>query len=198
MPRCSLSAIGATIATLAFLAIFYTVYSNSDSITRGVGSLAGIPSGLTPLTVLPLACLAIAIAHFHRRSAAGLALRAVREDEVAARASGIRVVRVKLAAYVTSAFLCGMAGYLQARFLGVVSPDSFYFNATLGALTMLIIGGMYKGGVPGRAKRPSGASPSRASRASTSPWPPASASASANGRCGPWRPLGTPATAPPT
>ncbi|MGD9913818.1 MAG: hypothetical protein AB7S80_07025 [Rhizobiaceae bacterium] len=64
MPRCSLSAIGATIATLAFLAIFYTVYSNSDSITRGVGSLAGIPSGLTPLTVLPLACLAIAIAHF--------------------------------------------------------------------------------------------------------------------------------------
>ncbi len=138
-----LRAIAATIATLAFLAIVYAVYSNSDAVTGGVGSLAGIPTGLTPLAVLPMACVAILIAHVYARSASGLALKAVRDDEVAARAAGIRVVKVKLQAYVVSAFVCGIAGYLQARFLGVVSPENFYFSATLSALTMLIVGGMY-------------------------------------------------------
>ncbi len=138
-----LGGIAATIATLALLAIFHAVYSNSDTVTGGVGSLAGIPSGLTPWSVLPLSGLAILIAHFFGRSSAGLALKAVREDAVAARAAGIRAFRVKLAAYVTSAFVCGLAGYLHARFLGVVSPENFYLGATLAALTMLIIGGMY-------------------------------------------------------
>lgn len=138
-----LSGIAATIGTLAFLAIFYAVYSNYDSVTGGVGSLAGIPTGLTVWGVLPWAAVAIVIAHLYARSGACLALRSIREDELAARGVGIVRLRVKLIAFVISAFVCGLAGYLQARHLGVVSPDSFYFDATLSALTMLIVGGSY-------------------------------------------------------
>lgn len=138
-----LSGIAAAIATLAFLAIFNTVYANSDGITGGVGSLAGIPTGLALWPVIGLAMLCVFIAWFHKNSSAGLMLQAVREDEVAASAVGITGYRVRLIAYVLSATVCAVAGYLQARYMGVISPDSFYINATFLALTMLIVGGIY-------------------------------------------------------
>ncbi|RVD29821.1 branched-chain amino acid ABC transporter permease, partial [Mesorhizobium sp. M4A.F.Ca.ET.020.02.1.1] len=131
-----LSGVAASIATLAFLAIINTVYANSDPITGGVGSLAGIPTGLGIWAVLGWAVFAILAAHIHATSAAGLALKSCREDPVAAEACGIRGFRVRLLAYVLSGFVCGIAGNLQARYLGVISPDSFYFGATLLALAM--------------------------------------------------------------
>lgn len=137
-----MTGIAASIATFAFAAIVNTVYSNSDAVTGGVGSLAGIPTGLSIWLVLAWAAVAIMCAHLFSVSGYGLALKAAREDEIAAAASGIRIFRVRLAAYVLSAFLCGVAGNLQARYLGVISPDSFYLNATFLALTMLIVGGM--------------------------------------------------------
>lgn len=137
-----MSGIAASIATFAFAAIVNTVYANSDSITGGVGSLAGIPTGLSIWTVLAFAGAALFAAHAFSVSASGLALKAAREDEIAAKASGIRIFRVRLAAWVLSAFLCGIAGHLQARYLGVISPDSFYLGATFLALTMLIVGGV--------------------------------------------------------
>jgi branched-chain amino acid transport system permease protein len=137
-----MSGIAASIATFAFAAIINTVYANSDSVTGGVGSLAGIPTGLPIWGVLLWAIAALFLAHAFSISAYGLALRATREDEVAAKASGIRVFRVRLAAWVLSAFVCGIAGNLQARYLGVISPDSFYLGATFLALTMLIVGGV--------------------------------------------------------
>ncbi|WP_181183465.1 MULTISPECIES: branched-chain amino acid ABC transporter permease [unclassified Mesorhizobium] len=138
-----LSGVAASIATLALLAIVNTVYANSDAVTGGVGSLAGIPTGLGIWTVLGWAVFAIVVAHIHATSAAGLALKSCREDPIAAEACGIRGFRVRLLAYVLSGFVCGIAGNLQARYLGVISPDSFYFGATLLALAMLIVGGMF-------------------------------------------------------
>lgn len=136
-----LNGIAASIGTLALLAIFYNLYSNLDSVTGGVGSLAGIPSGLTLFGVLFWVIVVLLIAQLHAHSASGLALRAVREDEAAALASGIRPFRVKIIAFVASAFICGIAGHLTARFLGVVSPTAFYLQPTFLALTMLIVGG---------------------------------------------------------
>lgn len=146
-----LSGAAASIATLAFLAIVNTVYANSDAITGGAGSLAGIPTDLTIWTALGWAIIAVCVAHLHATSAVDLALIASREEPVAAEACGIRGFRARLFAYVLSAFVCGIAGNLQARYLGVISPDTFYFDATFLALAMLIIGGMRSlvGGVLG-------------------------------------------------
>jgi branched-chain amino acid transport system permease protein len=137
-----LSGIAAAIATLAFLAIVNTLLANADPVTGGTGSLAGISTDLTLWTVLVWAIVSIVIAHWHGCSAAGLQLKAVREDGPAAKACGISGYRTRLIAYVISAFVCGIAGNLQARFLGVISPDSFYITATFVALTMLTVGGV--------------------------------------------------------
>jgi branched-chain amino acid transport system permease protein len=73
----------------------------------------------------------------------GLSLRASRDDEIAAKAAGVNVVRQRLIAYVISAFLVGASGSLYAHFLGTISVDAFYLDISLITMAMLVIGGMF-------------------------------------------------------
>jgi branched-chain amino acid transport system permease protein len=138
-----LSGVASSIATFAFLAIVNVVFSNWASVTGGMGSLVGIPTGVHVWNSGVWAALAIAIAYLHKISRYGLMLRAIRNDEVAATATGVVAFRARLIAYVVSAFVVGIAGDLFAHFLGSINPDSFYLNATFVALTMLVVGGMH-------------------------------------------------------
>ena len=137
-----LSGIAASIATFAFLAIVNNIYSNWDSVTAGVSSIIGIPTVVDPWVGLVFALLSIVVAFWFKDSRFGLMLRATRDDPVAARASGVSIVRVRLAAFVLSGFIVGLGGTLYAQFLGVVTVDMFYLPLTFITLAMLIIGGM--------------------------------------------------------
>jgi branched-chain amino acid transport system permease protein len=134
--------IAAAIATFALLAIFNVVYSNWDSVTAGTSSIVGIPTPVGAWQALAFACGAVWLAHAHARSGSGLALRAVREEPVAARSCGIDAWKVQWIAFVLSAFVCGVAGALDAQFLGVVNPDAYYLGRTFTCLAMLVIGGV--------------------------------------------------------
>jgi branched-chain amino acid transport system permease protein len=136
-----LSGIAASIATFSLLAIFNVVYSNWDSVTAGSSSIVGIPTTVGVWQAVGFAALAIAIAHWHGISRFGLALRAVREEPVAARSCGINAWQQLLVAFVLSAFVCGLGGALDAQYLGGVSPDAYYLGRTFVCLTMLVIGG---------------------------------------------------------
>lgn len=136
-----LSGIAASIATFSLLAIFNVVYSNWDSVTAGSSSIVGIPTPVEVWQALVFAVVAIGLAHWHSISRFGLALRAVREEPVAALSCGINAWRQLLVAFVLSAFVCGLGGALDAQFLGVVNPDAYYLGRTFTCLTMLVIGG---------------------------------------------------------
>lgn len=136
-----LSGIAASIATFSLLAIFNVVYSNWDSVTAGSSSIVGIPTPVEVWQALAFAATAILLAHLHSVSRFGLALRAVREEPIAALSCGINAWRQLLAAFVLSAFVCGLGGALDAQFLGVVNPDAYYLGRTFTCLTMLVIGG---------------------------------------------------------
>lgn len=136
-----LSGIAASIATFSLLAIFNVVYSNWDSVTAGSSSIVGIPTTVEVWQSLAFAAVAIVLAHLHSVSRFGLALRAVREEPVAALSCGINAWRHLLVAFVLSAFVCGLGGALDAQFLGVVNPDAYYLGRTFTCLTMLVIGG---------------------------------------------------------
>ncbi len=75
------------------------------------------------------------------RSHLGRALRAVREDEVAARAFGIGLVRYKSISFGVSAFLAAIAGVLLAHSYSYIAPDTFTFALSIQVLTMIILGG---------------------------------------------------------
>lgn len=137
-----LSGIAASIATFAFLAVVNTIWSNWATVTGGTSSVVGLARYVGPWVALGWAAAAICIAALHAGSASGLALRATREDEVAARACGIDRYRHRLLAFVLSAFFAGIGGALMGHFIGVLSPDGYYLSLTFQMLAMLVMGGV--------------------------------------------------------
>ena len=136
-----LSGIAISIASFALLAIVNVVYSNWDSVTGGTSSVVGIPTTVDIWNALTWTVLALLIAHGHSASRWGLQLRALREDSVAARASGVNLYGIALLAFVLSGALVGLGGSLEAQFLGVVNPDAFYLGQTFLFISMLVVGG---------------------------------------------------------
>ena len=94
---------------------------------------------------MALACVIACIGgvYLFLRSKEGLALQAIRDNEVAAESQGIAVGRMKLAVYVVAAMGCGLAGALY--FVGNlrISPDAaFGVNWTAFAIFIVVIGGI--------------------------------------------------------
>ena len=77
-----------------------------------------------------------------RDSRLGRAWIAVREDEVAAAAMGVHLVRVKLWAYAIGASIGGFAGVFLGVFQNTINVDQFEFGFSVFILCMIILGGM--------------------------------------------------------
>lgn len=137
-----LSGIAASIATFAFLATVNTIYSNWEGVTGATSSVVGLTRYADQWVTLAWAVVAVVAAATYANSASGLALRASREDEVAAAASGINMYRHRLVSLVISGFFTGVAGALFGHSLGVLNPGSFYLGLTFITLAMLVVGGI--------------------------------------------------------
>ena len=141
IPLMRLSGIAASIGTFAVLMIFYTLYSNWDSWTFGASTLVGVPIYVDYWVALAWAMVALMVATIYQKSRFGLALRASRENEAAARAVGINVPTQRLIAFVLSGFFMGLGGVLQAHYVGSIVVRGFWLGPTFIALAMLMIGG---------------------------------------------------------
>jgi branched-chain amino acid transport system permease protein len=136
-----LSGIGAGIATLAFVVIVEVVLVSTKAVTGG-STLSRIPVTTTAGAAFVVAVVLIVIAFWFERSATGVRLRAARDDEVAARATGIGVFRERWIAFIISAFFFGLGGSLYVHYLGSVTVDSLYLDYTFLIITMLVVGGV--------------------------------------------------------
>ena len=128
-------------STLALLIVAYTVMLNWAALTRGGQGVFGVPRLTTPLVALVGAATFVVLARLFKASGVGLRLRASREDELAARAAGIDVPRVRLVSFVLSAGSMGAAGSLWALNVLAFDPDQFSFAMTFALLAMLVVGG---------------------------------------------------------
>jgi branched-chain amino acid transport system permease protein len=77
-----------------------------------------------------------------RDSRLGRAWIAIREDETAAAAMGVPLMRTKTWSYAIGAFFGGVAGAYYASYKGGANPADFYFNISVFLLCMVILGGM--------------------------------------------------------
>jgi branched-chain amino acid transport system permease protein len=93
-------------------------------------------------TALVLLLITIFCSWRMRDSRLGRAWIAIREDEIAAGAMGIPLMRTKTWAYAMGAFFGGIAGAYYAFFKGSTFPGDFYFNISVFILCMVILGGM--------------------------------------------------------
>jgi branched-chain amino acid transport system permease protein len=94
-------------------------------------------------TSLLLAFFATVVVYVIIRSRVGLALRAVKEDETAAAAHGIHILKYKIFAFAVSAFLAGLCGSLYGIYLFHINPDSVMNlnNWMFYPLLMCVLGG---------------------------------------------------------
>ena len=112
----------------------------------------GVPLYAGPFWVFGMTALLLVVAWRMKFSGWGRALRALREDEIAAASVGVDPTRYKVTSFVLSAVGAGIAGGLLATMRDgtpIVNPDSFNFQASFDAITMVILGG--SGSVTGAA-----------------------------------------------
>lgn len=130
------------VATLGFLIIIRVVAENWMSVTRGGRGISSLPVYTNLWWSSVVAVLTIFVIMRVVRSPYGRSMLAVREHDLAAQSIGINAPRIRLLAFIISAFFTAIAGALWANLIGVVSPGSFYLWLTLLVIIMMVVGGM--------------------------------------------------------
>jgi ABC-type branched-subunit amino acid transport system permease subunit len=158
------------IVTLGFGEIVRIIANNSDGVTNGSrGPTPGVikpfaihigplhiqwaSSGLLQASIqywyLLLAVIVLVVLAFRRLeySRIGRTWAAIREDEVAAQATGINTVKFKLMAFAIGASTSGLAGVIYASKIGSFTPDNFTLQISILIVAYVVFGGM--GSLPG-------------------------------------------------
>ncbi|MEP2030746.1 MAG: branched-chain amino acid ABC transporter permease [Paracoccaceae bacterium] len=142
------------IATFGVAVTFENIMRNAEGFSGGAKGLRGferplenwVSNGFT-YNLAFLTCIAVILIctyFFLERvvqSPFGRLLRAIREDEVAARSLGKNPDRIRLIAFVTGSFIVGVSGGLYATFYAFVSPQDVLPTLTFQIWAMLIVGG---------------------------------------------------------
>ena len=109
------------------------------------------PNVIYPLYLYALVLLIVGVTILVNRrledSHIGRAWEAIREDQTAAQAMGVPLVRMKLLAFACGASFAGAVGVLFSAKQIFINPESFTFMESIGVLAMIILGGM--GSIPG-------------------------------------------------
>ncbi len=137
------------IATLGFSEIIRVILTNTQSITNGALGLKGLPRFATTPVVWGCAALSVVFMVLLTRSSYGRAMKAVRDDEIAAGAMGIDVFRVKVVSFTVSSFMAGVGGALLGHLLTTIDPKMFTFMLTFNILLVVVLGGI--GSITGSA-----------------------------------------------
>ena len=131
-----------SVATLGFLIVVKVIAENWMGITRGGRGIPAIPLYTNLWWTSGVALVTIYTVWRIVRSPYGRGMMAIREDDLAAQSIGINITKVKLLAFVITAFFSGIAGALWANLIGAISPESFYMWLTFFIIIILIVGGM--------------------------------------------------------
>jgi branched-chain amino acid transport system permease protein len=136
------------IFTLGFAEIVRITFSTEDDITAGMAGLHTEPL-FDSATRLPyfyaafvLLVLSLAVMGILVRSRWGLFLRAIREDEQAAAASGVAVPWFRILIFAIASAFAGLAGGFYAHYIGVLTPSLGGLDLMAVLVVMTVIGGM--------------------------------------------------------
>ncbi len=141
------------LVTLAFAEIIRVTIGHWTSFTGGMMGVRGIPAPQvgpwtidSPLSFFYLSIVICAIAFVLydviAYSVKGRSMMALRDDELAARASGLPVLRLKIAAFTLSAIFPAVGGSLMAHYYTSINPDMAQMSETVSMLVIVVIGGL--------------------------------------------------------
>jgi branched-chain amino acid transport system permease protein len=140
------------VATIGFGEVAFSIFNNWVDMTGGPYGLKSIPrpqimsfvidSNVKFYFFIYFFVIIVCILVFRLvNGPTGRAWMAVREDEIGATSLGINIKRAKIEAFITSAVLSGIAGWIFAPYVTYLSPNNFTELEAIFVLTMVIIGG---------------------------------------------------------
>jgi branched-chain amino acid transport system permease protein len=151
VPTLRLSGLRLSLVTLLFGELFIWTINHTGSLTGGSQGITVPPleiggfSSVEPLDGYCLAVIAAGLATLFTiqiaRAQIGRRMLAVRDSELAATAMGIRIIATKITAFMISAVLAGIAGWLYAYVVGFISPLTFDLFGSVNFLVAVILGG---------------------------------------------------------
>jgi branched-chain amino acid transport system permease protein len=139
--RVKLKGFAFAIVTIGFAEITRVILLNLEYTGGAQGFRQIMPETTLPVLVVVL-LLVIALFVLLKRSYLGRALDAIRDDEVAAEAMGINILRTKLFVGALGAFLGGLSGGLYAHYALFLEPDQFGFNRLIEIQLPVVFGGL--------------------------------------------------------
>lgn len=145
-PALRLKGIYLGLTTMAMPVVLVAVIEYMRSYTGGEQGIIGIEQLATSRVhfyyiALLLMVVSIAILMKITRSKIGLIFQAIRDDEIAARASGVNTTYYKLLSFSLSGLFAGLAGGLYAHFMRVIGPSVFEFSFSFEPIIWTIFGG---------------------------------------------------------
>jgi branched-chain amino acid transport system permease protein len=140
------------LASLALQIIVFTILYNWIDITRGPYGIAGIPKpdllsiefNTLPKFLMLSGSISLGVFFIAKRlysSSFGLALKAIREDELSAISIGKNVHKFKILAFAISSGMAAIAGALYASYVTYIDPTSFTLDESIFILSIVLIGG---------------------------------------------------------
>lgn len=130
------------IATLGLGETIRIIANNAWSITNGALGLKGIPQYTNLYWSWAWALVTVCFVASLVKSSYGRALKAIREDVIAAKATGINVFSHQVMSFVVGSFFAGVGGALWAHLITTIDPKSFTFTKTFEILIMVVLGGL--------------------------------------------------------
>ncbi|HJG28944.1 MAG TPA: branched-chain amino acid ABC transporter permease [Subdoligranulum variabile] len=131
-----------SLVTLGFGEAIAALLNRMTTLTGGASGLTGIPRKVTLSIALVSAIVAIALAAFFKSSKYGRQCIALKGDELAAKAMGIHVTRIKMIAFLLSVALTSYSGVLYAFYMSYVDPSGFGWKKSADWVIMVFFGGV--------------------------------------------------------
>ena len=129
------------VVTLGFGEIIRILILNVEAV-GGARGYYGIPQLVNLYWISVFAVLSVLVIQRVLSSIVGKQFMAVRDDETATQAMGLSTTRIKVRAFVMSAFFAGVAGALFAHYYAYLNPATFTFNYSFQIVAMVVLGGM--------------------------------------------------------
>ncbi len=129
------------IVTLAFGEIIRSIIINLG-FTGGASGLKGTPRDSTFLIAFLVVLVTMFISMNLMNSKHGRAIMAIRDNRIAAEATGINLTRYKLMAFVVASFFAGVAGVLYGHNLSILTASTFGYNKSIEILVIVVLGGL--------------------------------------------------------
>ena len=130
------------LATFAFTEVVRVLALNLESVTGGAIGIMNIPTKTETWHYIALLVVLIVLIRLFRRSHFGLAVAAIKRDDVVPQAVGIDVFRYRLSIFTVSGFIAGLAGGFAAHMNYFIAPGDFGLARSIDALAFPILGGV--------------------------------------------------------